>query len=245
MDSACRMGEICDDSSRVCRAGCRTAATSGRVCPAESICDALSLTCMPGCAGDADCSAGRVCMDRTCRAGCRQHGDCALGQVCDPTTLACVMGCGVPGMPTTGAITERCPLGNACQPVNCQQSIGDPCSEFRCQPNCNGWMCNADAAHPWICYGHRDRIYSSRCLIPCTSDASCATGETCQRFAGDPDFADSDFTINYCDAPCRSDGDCYGAQWGTNSGCTCNMGQCVMNINGGNQVCKRVVPTSR
>src|SRR5262249_38004150 len=158
-------------------------------------------------------------------------------QVCDPSTLQCIMGCGLPGQPTTGAITSRCPLGNACQPVNCDEQLGNPCTSFECQAQCNGWMCNADATHPWICYGLDSNPYGKRCLIPCTMDSQCAAGETCQDFLQDPQDADSLIDTHYCDAPCRSDGDCAGAAWGTNTGCTCNTtsGLCVMDINGGNQ----------
>lgn len=248
----CALEKVCDTTPGVfaCVAGCDTIAK----CGAGKLCKGGQ--CTPGCLDHSWCAAGQICKNEVCTAGCLQDSECAAGQICDADVCVagcwdhsgcaieeycfnkqCVPGCGPPGGYYDEGLPERCPVGEACTPYNCDVNKNN--CKFQCNNTCNGWECSSSPQETYDCYG----ISSKYCMLACDNDADCPAGKLCLKHA-DPPSSSSHLDVGYCRKPCTSNSSCSNMWWTTNTiqQCTCQMqgpqaGKCTYLWNNTNWEC--------
>ncbi|AKU93067.1 hypothetical protein [Vulgatibacter incomptus] len=157
VDTNCKLGQICDQTSKTCVPGCRThgdCATFGDVClcmddaqnPVPCVCDATTE------AGRAGCKPG-VCTSKTCA----DDSFCKWGEVCKPVA---------------GEMLKQCvkdDRGPFCEP--CELAPG---GAPRCK-NPNGSTSNGN-------YCLEDTMTASGqfCGVDCVDGQSCPNGFSCR-----------------------------------------------------------------
>lgn len=165
-DSDCKKvgtGLVCDDTTKICRAGCR--GMNGTTCVGSSVCSSVDATigACTVCATDTDCgskNSGVICdaTTKTCVDGCRgangnfcpsgltcsskdaTAGQClecsGQGEVCDDKTKLCVAGC-------RGLGPNSCPNGLTCSSTTETPGQCSTCtSDSDCGGPTSGAVCN-------------------------------------------------------------------------------------------------------
>ncbi len=136
--------------------------SSNSECP-NGYCDSAAMRCVTGvrCNTGAQCPPSYTCDGRgVCiPGGCSTNAECAAvapGLVCDATS-------------------HRCAPGGACTTdAQCASTPATPvCLGGSCQPRTN--QCQFD----YQCTGMGQACVDGRCVVGCTSAASCAAGQTC------------------------------------------------------------------
>ncbi len=218
MDAQCGSGIVCDPSTQTCRIGCR----QDPECPKEEICSTTALVCQPGCNSDSECNTGRICTSGKCTNGCRAQTDCPIGQYCASADNTCKDGCGDPTLAENSGLADRCPLSQACVPIDCNQALTQ-CQHI-CLKACHGFACNSSAAEPFSCfYPLGGSAADGQCRESCTSNTNCPSGQVCNMFTTDGEVP-QDGPTQLCSLKCTTAADCADAVDGTTDGKACVCG---------------------
>lgn len=157
-NSACPMGQVCDQESFSCVPGC-AGGSGGPNCPPNTVCKPAASTKPDSCVAclqDADCPQGDICImgsngEPQCVVGCSTDDNCPANRVCDPSR-------GERGQCVGCLRDEQC----AAQGLICDQVLeecrckkeGESCAQdsecgYRLIPDGNGGMiadCHAQGA---------------------------------------------------------------------------------------------------
>jgi hypothetical protein len=197
-DAACggaASGQVCDDVTKTCKAGCRGMAGNG--CAGAQVCTSTDSTigaCVQ-CASDSDCgglASGEVCnpATSTCQPGCRGEGGngCPANQTCTSAdgTIGVCEGCQADsdcGGPTSGRV---CSPAQQCQ-VGCRGTGGNSCPAGQ---TCSSTTDAIGACAPTETDAGTDGGVDAGADAggsACTSDAECGgatSGRICDQASG-------------------------------------------------------------
>lgn len=175
--SACATRE-CTASGTCFAAPIAGACSDGLVCDVAAGCRAP--TTYVACAGDAECSAGKICVQEfsvsRCRTACASDADCGSGQRCGAEVGQIRAHCA--GDPCDPVTDTGCPLGTTCTALPFLTTPGEPTTRILL-PACRPAGSTPERA-------------------PCGTTTECASG-TCESFG---------LSSGACARHCRTNADC-------------------------------------
>lgn len=170
-DANCPTGQFCDKTTNMCVPS-QTCSPS-YPCPTGMTCDPARGTCVPvSCRAPTDCPRPTYCNLQTglCvpTMTCQTNQDCQVlpgNLTCDPTRHVCV-----PSLPPPACTTNaNCPTGQTCCNGVCKTPPPPPAGTCTYSGECGGGVCRLDFRGVGLCHA------------PCTTDANCGTGDSCQN----------------------------------------------------------------
>jgi len=197
-DSACPIGQICNDATHACGPGC----SEDGQCPGAGANVCVLGRCVPPCGESNPCATPAECVSGHCKipGACESAADCPdAATYCDRVTGMCQAGCLVSEdckdaaqECKSGACVAKgclhnyeCAFGNVCDHSN-GQCVPFPASEPQCA------VCDASqedppgCGEPNLCVTFQDQNDVARgdfCLVPCKDDPidRCPSGWQCTK----------------------------------------------------------------
>ena len=142
---------------------CRTSAD----CPSAFLCEGATPTergwCRLRCVTDANCGAGRYCVNGSCAAFCDSNADCTNGRLCTPHRNRCVA-----TLPTGSATGDPCRQSSECKSRLCSSDPGQP---GVCIQTCK--IAEQTCPDGATCLGDSPNENAGLCYPPCTPGSRC------------------------------------------------------------------------